>query len=185
MRCVERTLDYMDGLVFVALLRGTGIQAHLFDENFVRQNWFEILAYGGFRIMVPAQDLQTAREILAEFRRGALQLDESEVGRPRCPACHAYSCEFDHRQRRWVFLAALVYLLVQSLLSIFLVGGWILYLVLTSAFLLVTSMPFLLRFVVNNRLRCVECAHAWRDLPRVPFGRQQRETEEALTVQGA
>ncbi|MBL0165036.1 MAG: hypothetical protein IPP82_15680 [Xanthomonadales bacterium] len=184
MRCVERTLEYMDGLVFVALLRGRNIEAHLFDENFVRQNWFYTLVYGGFRVMVPAPDLQIARETLVEFRSGAMRCDEDEMDRPKCPACRAHSSEFDHRQRRRVFLAYFVCSLVLALLMEFLSDPLIPYLALSSLLWLAMSMPWLLRYVVNNRLRCGECAHAWRELPRVPFAQQQRDAEEALAMQG-
>ncbi|MBK7209224.1 MAG: hypothetical protein IPH99_02495 [Xanthomonadales bacterium] len=185
MRCVERTFEYMDGLVFVCLLRSRQIDAQLFDENIVRQNWFHILVYGGFRVMVPAHDLQAAGEVLVEFRSGVLRCDDDEMDRPTCPACHAQSGEFDHRQRRWVFHAGIVLWLAPGLVAEFLRDPLIPFFFLSSAFWLAMSMPWLLRFIVHNRLRCAECAHAWRDLPRVPFGRQQRDAEEALTVQGA
>lgn len=183
MRCVERTLEYMDGLVFVALFRARSIDAVLFDENFVRLNWFEVLAYGGFRIMVPTQDLQAAREILIEFRSGALERDEEEMDRSTCPACHAHSGEFDNRQRRWIFVAYLAFGLATDFLSLLLDDSVVPYFVFTSAFMVATSIPCLLRFVANNRLRCSQCAHAWHEWPRVPFAQQQRDSENALNMQ--
>jgi hypothetical protein len=185
MKCVERIPEYMDGLVFVSLLRARHFDAQLFDENFVRQNWFEILAFGGFRIMVPAPNLQAARETLAEFRAGALQIDEDEMDRSICPACNARVGGFDHRQRRWVFLAYLVHQLVLALLLIFMVDAWIPYFVLMSTFSLATLMPCLRRYVVNNRLRCAQCGHAWRELPQLPFSQQQRDAEVALATAGS
>lgn len=179
--CVERTFEYMDGLVFVAMLRARNIEAHLFDENFVRQDWFYILVYGGFRIMVPSKDLQIAQETLAEFRCGVLLCDEDEMSWPACPACHAHGGEFDPRPRRWVFLAYIVGQIVLAALLL-LDSGWIPYFVLNSVFSLATLMPCLLRLSVNNRLRCSECAHAWRELPLVPFAQQQRNAENALAM---
>jgi hypothetical protein len=185
MKCVERIPEYMDGLVLVSLLRARHIDAQLFDENFVRQNWFEILAFGGFRIMVPASNLQAARENLAEFRGGALLVDDDEMDRSICPACDARAGRFDHRQRRWVFLACLVHQVVLALLLMFMVDGWIPYFVLISSFSLATLIPCLLRYVVNNRLRCAQCSHAWRELPRLSFSQQQRDAEAALATAGS
>ena len=183
MRCVERVPEYMDGLLLVALLRAREIDAQLFDENFVRQDWFKILAYGGFRVMVPARDWQDAQRTLVEFRSGALHYAEDEMDRPICPACHAYSGEFDHRQRRWVFLAYFINALVLSLCVIFLAEPLIVFFALTCVFWLAMMMPGLLRFIVNNRLRCSFCSHAWREPPLMPFSRQQQAAENALNPQ--
>lgn len=183
MRCVERSYEYLDGLTLVALLRANDVDAQLFDENFVRQNWFKILAYGGFRIMLPAQDWQHAQQILVEFRSGALQYAGDEMARPACPACYTHSGEFDHRQRRWVFLAYFIHSLVLSLLMIFLVEPLIVYFALTSFFWLAMMMPSLLRFIVNNRLRCSKCNHAWREPPLMSFAQQQQAAENGLNPQ--
>ena len=185
MQCVERTLDYMDGLVCMALLRARNIDAHLFDQNFVRQNWLEILAYGGFRIMVRGQDLHVAQGVLADYRRGALQSAEAEEDRPTCPACDAHAGEFDPRQRRWVFVAYFVNGLVLGMSAMFLDDPLIPYLVFSCAFWLVMMMTHLLRFIVNDRLQCARCHHAWRELPRTPFFQQQRQAEIALADQNA
>jgi hypothetical protein len=183
MRCVERTPEYLDSLVLLALLHSRQIDAKLFDENIARQNWFEILAYGGFRIMVPSPDLPLARETLVEYRSGILQRTDEETGLSTCPACHAQSGEFDHRQRRWVFLGCFVNGLVLIALAIFREEPLVPYLVFSCVFWLLLMMPWLLRYVINNRLRCSRCRHAWRESPRTPFAQQQLDVESALTRQ--
>lgn len=179
MRCVDWTPDHLHGLILVALLHSWGIDARLFDENFVRQNWLKTLAYGGFRIVVPAKDLQSSREILADCRRGALQSPDEESERADCPACHSRSVGFDHRQRRWIFLAYLTICILQAVLLIADTDRVDLYLGLELLVVLAKMMPWLLRYIVNNRLRCSDCLHAWRELPRTPFARQQQEAELA------
>ncbi|MEZ5462129.1 hypothetical protein [Dokdonella sp.] len=180
-RCVDWTPDYLDGLVLVALLRSRDIDAQLFDENFVRQDWFRILAYGGFRIAVPALDLQSSREVLTDYRRGALQLPDEELHGPSCPACHDSSAGFDHRQRRWIFLAFLFVCTAQTI-SILAFDTPAPYLILQIVISLAMMMPWLVRYVVNNRMRCPQCLHAWRELPRIPFARQQKDADIALTA---
>jgi hypothetical protein len=129
--------------------------------------------------MVPGRDLVLARDLLAEYRSGTLQSDEGRTNLPICPGCHAPSGNFDLRQRRWVILAFLVIGLVLALLLTVLDAPLIPYFVLSYAFWLVLMMPHLLRHVVNNRLQCGQCHHAWRELPQAPFSEQQRQTENA------
>src|SRR5262249_17210914 len=50
-RRVFRTYDLLEAHIVAALLREHGIEAWAFDVDFVRLNWFEMLAFGGFRVV--------------------------------------------------------------------------------------------------------------------------------------
>lgn len=157
--CVDWSADHLDGLVVVALLRSEGIEAFLPDENLVRQDWFYILAYGGFRILVPSADAARARELLAAFRSGELALDESEVEVPQCPHCAHRASTIDPRPRRWAFGFILVARLVFAPLF------------------LLTLFPNLLRRFVQRRHRCPACGAAWQSPPLPSFSRLQQDAQ--------
>ena len=88
-RRIHTSYDLLDAHVLTALLREHGIEAWLFDADFVRQNWFAAIAYGGYRIMVREQDAAAARELLQEQRSGQLALPDA-TGVP-CPPRRAPS----------------------------------------------------------------------------------------------
>jgi hypothetical protein len=155
MHRVDWTPEYVEGHVIVGLLRANGIDAFLFDENFVRQDWFAILGYGGYRIMAPWRAAQDARQIISGYRSGKFELDKEDAPGPECPRCASHETESDPRPRRWVFL---VY---------FFVG-------------MIALLPALLRRFVYGRYRCTRCRRYWREPRSCSFGRQQREAEAAL-----
>ena len=156
MRCVECTFEYLDGLALVALLRANDLDAHLFNENFVRQDWLYILAYGGFRVMVPASQLDLARSICDAFRAGALALTHGECERPGCPRCGASSSEWNSRPRDW-FRVAMICLGPIGLL------------------------PLIFGFDITHKYRCQTCSHRWLERPVTSFGELQARADAALT----
>jgi hypothetical protein len=155
MHCVHWTAEYIEGHVIVGLLRANGMDAWLFDENFVRQDWFAILGYGGFRIMVPRRAVPDARQIISDYRNGKLELDNELAPGPACPRCASQETEADLWPRRWVFLAY------------FFVG-------------MIALLPALLRRIVYGRYRCTRCRRTWREPRASSFGDQQQEAEIAL-----
>lgn len=180
MRCVERTFEYFDGLALVALLRANDLDAQLFDENFVRQNWFHIIVYGGFRVVVPDHELESALQFRDSWRRGELSLTADECEEPTCPTCYNPSAQTDLTLRRRVFaiyFLAYFFLAVQFAFAI--ASPWLLF-ASTLTFSILLLLPNLLRHFVVGRYRCSSCGHAWRAHPDRPFFEQQRQTEAAL-----
>lgn len=180
MRCVERTFEYLDGLALVALLRANDLDAQLFDENFVRQNWFEIIVYGGFRVVVPDHELESALQLRDSWRRGELSLSADECEEPTCPACYTPSGQTDLTPRRRVFaIYLLAYFFLAFQLAFAIESPWLLFasMLLFSILLL---FPNLLRHFVVGRYRCSSCGHAWKASPDLPFFEQQRQTEAVL-----
>lgn len=184
MRCVERTFEYMDGLALVALLRANALDAHLFDENFVRQDWFHIIVYGGFRVVVPASQLDQAIEIRDRFQRNEFDLPAEDCDIPQCPTCKTASGQADPSPRRMLFLLYIIFFgisgfLIQSEYAIGLyVASW---LGVHTAML----FPPLLRYLVIGRYRCATCNARWREAPDRPFHVQQQQAAAALAEASA
>ncbi len=153
---VDWTPEYIEGHVTVGLLCSNNIDAYLFDENFVRLDWFAILGYGGFRIMVPGHSALEARQLISDFRSGKFEFSTEDSPSPICPRCQGNHTEPDPRPRRRAFFA---YMMVS----------------------LVAFFPALLRLIVYGRYRCIQCRKAWREPRYMSFGRQQIEAEAALS----
>jgi hypothetical protein len=156
---VDWASDHLDGLVRVALLQSEGIPAFLPYENFARQDWFALFAYGGFPIFVPSDDAQGARELLAAYRHGNLALDECDVDTPPCPRCASQESANDPRPRRWVFG---VLLLAQILLGLL---------------FLVSFFPGALRRIILRRYRCPACGASWQTSNMPGFARLQADAQ--------
>ncbi|HMM66642.1 MAG TPA: hypothetical protein PKC03_06840 [Dokdonella sp.] len=159
MRCIDWTPEYLEGRIIVSLLQANEVDAYLFDENFVRQNWFEILGYGGFRVMVPNQQSQEARQITADYRAGTLASPDEASCRVKCMVCLSIDTEPNPNPRRAVFLFCMFF---SGLIALF---------------------PFLLRWLVQNRYRCRACGHRWRERRSARFGTQQRDAQAALAAE--
>ena len=180
MRCVERTYEYLDGLALVALLRANDLDAHLFDENFVRQDWFYIMVYGGFRVMVPANEIDSALQLRDAYHRGELSLKQDECEDPTCPSCDRPSGETDLVPRRRVFAAFFLGYFLIGLQVALAIGNAGLFVASTLIFSLPLLLPNLLRHWVIGRYRCSLCGHAWKALPDHSFFEQQLRADEAV-----
>lgn len=156
MRCVEWSAEYVEAHVIAMLLRAHDVEAVVFDENFVRQNWFELLGDGGFRIMSPEQQLPEAKRLVAAYRSDILQVHDTRDDEPECPHCGAHETGQDPQPRRMLFLVYIVF-------------GW-----------LIALVPMLIRRLVVGRYRCRQCRHTWHEPRSAPFGSQQRDAESAL-----
>jgi len=177
MRCVDWAAEYLDGHVVVAVLRAEGFDAHLFDEATVRQDWFKILAYGGFRVMVPAREANAARSVVAAYRDGTLALDPGLVEHPACPHCGDLHGEPDPRPRRRLFLAYGLWSAFGFALIVTGLGEDAILVVAALPWLVMLLVP-LLRHLAVSRYRCPACAHAWRAAPTA-FVRLRQAAETA------
>lgn len=182
MRCVERPAEYVDGLTLTAMLRAHGFNAELFDENFVRQNWFRILAYGGFRVMVPAAQLHSARALIEEYRSGALTLADHDEVIPPCPRCQQANSLSDPWPRRrliaWFIVTAFGFSIgaLQFLPNLFNEGfAWL----CCSLYVLPLLIPGFGQHLLVARYRCPACNHAWKAKRDEPFSSQQARVEAA------
>lgn len=103
MRRAYWSADFGEAHVVEAMLRSYGVHASVFDAGIVRQDWFKTLALGGYRVMVPDSQTDSARELLADYRAGAMALPDDEVEVPPCPRCAGRAVGDDPRPRRAVF----------------------------------------------------------------------------------
>lgn len=160
MRCVEWSAEYVEAHVIAMLLRAHDLEAVVFDENFVRQNWFELLGYGGFRIMTPEHQFPEAKRLVSAYRSDILRVRDSRDDYPECPYCGAHETGQDPRPRRALFI---VYIVFGCLIAL---------------------VPMLIRRLVVGRYCCRQCRHTWREPRSAPFGSQQRDAESALVEAG-
>jgi hypothetical protein len=75
--------DFAEAHIVEATLRAHGVQAWVFDALLMRQDWFRILMFGGYRVMVADEDAARAADLIGEYRAGALAITDDAVERPR------------------------------------------------------------------------------------------------------
>jgi hypothetical protein len=63
--------DLQEAHIAAGALCAAGLRAEVFDNQLGTVDWMIQRALGGFRLAVPDQEAQTARELLAEFAREA------------------------------------------------------------------------------------------------------------------
>jgi Putative prokaryotic signal transducing protein len=166
---ILRCFDLLEAHIIVARLREDGIDARVFDADFVRQDWFKMLVYGGFRIMVPAESAASARQTLQDYQQGALTLAD-EGDRLPCQNCQTAGASDDPQPRRNVFLAIIVLSVIDSILLL----AWSpssldLFLLVIAQIALCLCAPWLILRYFKWRMRCQQCGHRWREPPRYRY----------------
>jgi predicted RNA-binding Zn-ribbon protein involved in translation (DUF1610 family) len=176
MQCIYTTYDLLEGHIIVLMLRENDIEAWLFNADFVRQNWLQSIAYGGYRIMATDSSVGDALALIQNYKSGsvALEADASDV----CPRCGSQEIKQDLQPRRNVFLfliaqnvLAFPFLLMQKM-SVALVFTWIMVVFLLNCFLLA-----LLPMYFKSRYRCTNCGNHWKAHPRVPYSELARQAD--------
>ncbi len=102
LRKIDTTFDLPEAHIIVQMLRAEGVHAELFDADFVRQDWFKAIAYGGYRIMVGDSDVAAARERIQRYRADPATFADSQD--PGCPKCGSTDYRDDPQPRRNVYL---------------------------------------------------------------------------------
>jgi hypothetical protein len=164
MRRVYTTYDLLEAHVITQMLREHDIEAWLFDADFVRQNWFRMIAYGGFRILVRDESVGDGLQLLREYRNGNLAL--ADEFRLHCPNCAHTTGIDDPQPRRNVFLAMIAIIVVWPCILLswhpspaaLLAGSGIL-----------IGLSFFITWIVIHyfkwRMRCEDCGFRWRKQP--------------------
>lgn len=91
-----------------ATLEGAGIAALVADDHVVRMNWLFSNAVGGVKVLVRAEDLGAAREILGEPCAPVPAEPPGAAGEAGCPRCGEDEVETVQRGKRWAFLSWLL-----------------------------------------------------------------------------
>ncbi|HEX5130944.1 MAG TPA: DUF2007 domain-containing protein [Candidatus Krumholzibacteria bacterium] len=92
-------------------LESEGIPCVMGDENLVRVDWLLSNAVGGVKIMVPAWDVEQAREILRPQPRLVVVAEEGEPadGELICPRCRSYDVYYQRFSQRVAGLFILLF----------------------------------------------------------------------------
>jgi hypothetical protein len=182
MRRVHTTFDLLEGHILAGLLRDNGIEAWLFDADFVRQDWFKSLAYGGYRVVVRDADLLEARTLVASYFDGSLALPAEDAA--ACPRCAHTSAYDDPQPRRNVFIAMIVLPIVEfvALLRLKLAPVGMLA-VFAAQFFLYATLPWLILRYFKWRQRCRNCGHRWRLAPAQSHAELARLAQAGDAVQ--
>ena len=98
---VDRFRDLLEAELAKGKLQSAGIDCLVADENLVRMDWFYSNAIGGLRLMVRAEDVDSARTILDEPIPEEIFEPDSEVSyaQPHCPKCDSLDVNFETLNR--------------------------------------------------------------------------------------
>jgi hypothetical protein len=98
---IRRYQDLPEALLSKSILESAGIESFLADENLIRIDWFYSNLVGGIKLLVRAQDAETANKILAQETPDKFDVDGvGEYQQPRCPKCHSLDVAFDELNKR-------------------------------------------------------------------------------------
>ena len=178
LRRVDTTFDLPEAHIVAGLLRSEGIEAHLFDAGFVRQDWFKAIAYGGYRILVPDDDVSAAREFIRSYREQKPALSHADD--PPCPTCSSSTYRDDPRPRRWVFA---IYWMHQLVVAAILLRagsaerGVVVALVTIAVDVLLATIAI---SYLKRRFLCDQCGHRWRDPRRFSYASLESASAAAV-----
>jgi hypothetical protein len=161
-RRIHTTYDLLEAHLITSMLREHGIDAWLFDADFVRQDWFKSIAYGGYRIVANDQSVTDAKEILQQYKNGSLALPEEH--RLTCPRCGQHCGSGDPQPRRNIFLAIILFDLVASIGFLESNGSE----AQLASFIAVQFgfnfvLPWIAIWYFKWPSRCDACAYRWRE----------------------
>ena len=111
MQRVYWTVDLLEAHLVASFLRAQGIDATVFDADFVRQDWLAALAYGGYRVVTDDGDAVEARRLIDRRRANDFAFDEAEADVPACPRCGSRDVVEDAARRRIASAILFVFLL--------------------------------------------------------------------------
>jgi hypothetical protein len=87
---VRQFRDLPEALLAKGMLESAGITCFLHDDNMVRMDWLISNLLGGIKLLVRAQDLDLAEEILQEPIPESFEIEGvGNYEQPRCPNCNA------------------------------------------------------------------------------------------------
>jgi hypothetical protein len=99
--------DLPEALIAQGMLNSAGIECYLSDDNVVRMDWFWSNLLGGVKLQVGPEDMDAAREILAQTPPERFEVDG--VGlfeQPHCPKCNSVEVSFEELNKPVAFASA-------------------------------------------------------------------------------
>lgn len=90
-----------EALLSKSILDSAGIESFLADENLIRIDWFYSNLVGGIKLLVRAEDAETANKLLAQETPSKFDVEGvGEYQQPRCPKCQGLDVAFDELNKR-------------------------------------------------------------------------------------
>ena len=105
---VRKYQNMPEALAAQMTLESAGIECSLFDETFIRMDWFYSNALGGVKLVVRKSDANEANTILGKEipdKFGGEGIGEYE--QPRCPVCGSLDVSWKELKRKIAYLALL------------------------------------------------------------------------------
>ncbi len=166
MQRIHTTFDLLEAHIVTGLLRENGAEVWACDVDIVRQDWFKMIAFGGFRLLASDASIADALVTLHQYQNGELALPDDHAD--ACPKCGEFCVAHDPQPRRNVFLAMILlslvesaaFLSLQTLTSIEIIAAFAL------QFILYLSLPWLVIAYFKWRMRCTACGYRWRESPQ-------------------
>lgn len=75
---IRRYRDSLEASLAKSILDSAGVESFLVDDNLVRLHWFYSNAVGGVKVLVRAEDADTARELLQQAVPESFPFDETD-----------------------------------------------------------------------------------------------------------
>jgi hypothetical protein len=90
-----------EALLSKSILDSAGIESFLADENLIRIDWFYSNLVGGIKLLVRAEDAETASKLLEQETPEKFDVDGvGEYDQPRCPRCQSLDVSYDELNKR-------------------------------------------------------------------------------------
>lgn len=178
MQCIHTTYDLLEAHIIVAMLRENDIEAWLFNADFVRQNWLQSIAYGGYRIMASDSGAVDAIAQIKNYRDGSLSL--ADVSTDVCPRCGSLEIQEDPQPRRNVF----IFLIVEQffLLPFFFAKRMSVVEILAVIAMTLVGYGVIFAFLpvyFKSRYRCTNCGNRWKRTPRISYAELAQQAAAA------
>jgi hypothetical protein len=98
---IRRYRDLPEATIAKSILDSAGIECILVDENMVRLDWFYSNLVGGIKILVRAEDAETAIKLLDQEVPEKFNVEGvGEYEQPHCPSCKSMEVSFDGLDKR-------------------------------------------------------------------------------------
>ena len=96
MLTIRRFRDLPEALLAKGSLDSAGIDSFLEDENMVRMDWFISNLLGGIKLVVDAENVEAANEILNQPIPENFDVEGvGDYQQPRCPQCQSMDVSFE------------------------------------------------------------------------------------------
>jgi hypothetical protein len=93
---IRKFRDLPEALVAKGIVDSAGIECFLFDDNTVRMDWFWSNLLGGIKLLVDAENVEAANEILNQPIPEHFDFEGvGDYQQPRCPKCQSMDISFE------------------------------------------------------------------------------------------